>query len=110
MKTYGFCAITSYNNLSKGRLILTKHNYDIEEWVTPTIGIYVEVTDGVTLDDMNRIEEIPLNMSTDSYQIRVKAVYKNKKGYYVKANKIEYLDDVTISSMLAIFKDIKVSN
>ena len=109
MNIYGFCVVKSYNNLSKGRLILTKHNYDIEEWVTPTIGIYVEVTDGVTLGDMNRIEDIPLNMSTDSYQIRVKAVYKNKKGYYIKANGIKYLDVVTVVGMLAIFKDIRVS-
>ena len=52
--------------------------------------------------------EMCIRDSTDSVQIRPRAIYKNSKGYYIKQdNKRKYLDNVEeIEQVIKEFKEI----
>lgn len=111
MDTYGFCAVRLYNSISKGRLIIPNDEYDIEDYVELGIGIYVGVDSGVSLSELlNGYKYKPeLKQSTDSFQVRIKAIYKNSKGLYHTKNPIQYLSESDVQIMNNTFKEIIVS-
>ena len=102
---FGFCKIETYSHdMSKGSLLIIDDKTR-PDYVAHRVGMFVEVCDGVTYESFNRIYDIPVQRSTDGYQIRPKVVHKNNKGYYVKEKTgISYLTDVEVMSMCAIFK------
>ena len=108
MNTYGFCAVRLYNNISKGRLIIPNDNYEVEDYVTLGVGLCVGVDSGISLDELLNNRKPLLKQSTDSFQIRVKAVYKNSKGFYHTKNPVQYLSDSDVEDMHRLFNSIEV--
>ena len=104
---FGFCKLITYNQMSKGRLVIKNEMSECN--YTLTIGAYIKINTEIEYDDFNRIETIPINHDTDSFQIRAKAVYKDNKGYFVKLNgKKEYLNNIYSKSLESIFDYVEI--
>ena len=74
--------------MSKDRVVLKEKCYEYQG--TATLGYLLTIRTFNENDDI-----LVLSEDTDSVQIRPKAIYKNKKGYYIKEdNKRVYLDNV----------------
>lgn len=106
-KIYGFCKAISYaGHIAKGRVVLiekAKESYEIL-----TVGVYFGVADNIDLDTLEGKNGICIQHDTDSYQVRVKAVYMNKKGYYIKTPRVEYLKNETAKELESHFGELGV--
>ena len=95
-----FIILNSYY-MSKDRIILKEPKRCSSK--TATLGYLLKMGTFNENDDI-----LVLSEDTDSIQIRPKAIYKNKKGYYIKDNnKRVYLTNVEeIENAIKEFKEL----
>ena len=78
-------------NLSKDKIILGEYVDDIVMTYTITLAYFNQI------EDFDWHDEYKIIYNTDSIQIRPKAIYKNKDGYYKKKdNKRFYFDKADV--------------